>query len=47
MIKLSGEIAVKYGHGVTPPEVATQEFAYQNIDRSIDRVSQVHRFFQD
>ncbi|KFY61772.1 hypothetical protein V496_04898 [Pseudogymnoascus sp. VKM F-4515 (FW-2607)] len=47
VIKLSDEITVKYGYGVTPAEAATQEFAYQNVDRSIIRVPRVFRFFED
>lgn len=41
------EIAVKYGYGVTTSEAVTQEFAYQNVDRSIARVPRIHCFFQD
>ncbi|KAK2762201.1 hypothetical protein FQN54_001210 [Arachnomyces sp. PD_36] len=46
VIKLSDEIAVKFGYGVTPAEAATQEFAYRHVDPSIVRVPRVYRYFQ-
>ncbi|RDL39086.1 Uncharacterized protein BP5553_03426 [Venustampulla echinocandica] len=47
VIQLSDGIVVKYGHGVTPTEAATQAFAYRHVDRSLVRVPRVYRFFQD
>ncbi|KAK2764356.1 hypothetical protein FQN54_009050 [Arachnomyces sp. PD_36] len=43
VVKLSDEIAVKFGYLVTAGEAATQEFAYQHVDRSIVRVPRVYR----
>lgn len=46
VIKLSDEIAVKFGYGVTAAEAATQEFAHKYVDPSIVRVPRVYRFFR-
>ncbi|OBT86002.1 hypothetical protein VE02_06394 [Pseudogymnoascus sp. 03VT05] len=45
VIKLSNNIAVKVGRGVTAAEAKTQEFAHQNVNPSIVHVPQVYRFF--
>jgi hypothetical protein len=45
VIKLSDNIAVKYGHGVKVSEAKSQDFARRNVDPSIVHVPQVHRFF--
>lgn len=42
--KLSSDIAVKYGLGVTTAEAATQEFAYNSVDYNIVNIPQVYRF---
>lgn len=47
VIRISDGVAVKYGYGVTPGEVATQQYAYQHLDRRVVHVPQVYRFFQD
>ncbi|WEW57263.1 hypothetical protein PRK78_002728 [Emydomyces testavorans] len=46
VVKLSDEIAVKYGYGLTAGEAATQQFAYDHVDPSIVRVPRVHHFFE-
>ncbi|KAF3491811.1 uncharacterized protein GIQ15_01328 [Arthroderma uncinatum] len=47
VIRLPGNVAVKYGAGVLPGEAATQHYAYQHVDPDIVRVPQVYRYFQD
>lgn len=42
VIKVSGEIAVKCGYGVTSAEAVS----YHHLDSSIVRVPRVYRFFQ-
>ncbi|OBT45920.1 hypothetical protein VE00_04191 [Pseudogymnoascus sp. WSF 3629] len=46
VIKLSDDIAVKVGRGVTAAEARTQEFARQNVNPSIVHVPHVYRFFE-
>jgi len=46
VVKLSNDIAVKFGYGVAASEAITQEFARQNTNPSIVHVPQVYRFFQ-
>jgi aminoglycoside phosphotransferase (APT) family kinase protein len=46
VVKLSDEIAVKFGHGVRDSEARTQEFAHKKANPSLVRVPRVHRFFQ-
>lgn len=46
VVKLSGDIAVKFGHGVKASEARTQEFARQNADPSIVHIPRVYRFFE-
>ncbi|ELR05315.1 hypothetical protein VC83_01570 [Pseudogymnoascus destructans] len=46
VIKLSNDIAVKFGRGVTAAEARTHEFAYQNVNPNIVHVPQVYRFFE-
>jgi aminoglycoside phosphotransferase len=46
VVKLSHDIAVKFGHGVTHSEAKTQEFAHRNANPSIVHVPRVYRFFQ-
>ncbi|TVY89959.1 hypothetical protein LAWI1_G004063 [Lachnellula willkommii] len=46
VIKLSDDIAVKYGPGVGPSEAATQELAHRKADPRIVHVPRVYRFFQ-
>ncbi|OBT59723.1 hypothetical protein VE04_00213 [Pseudogymnoascus sp. 24MN13] len=46
VIKLSNDIAVKVGRGVTAAEARTQEFTHQNVNPSIVHVPQVYRFFE-
>jgi thiamine kinase-like enzyme len=45
VVKLSDEIAVKYGHGVKDSEARTQEFAHRSVNPGIVHVPRVHRFF--
>ncbi|KAK2867908.1 hypothetical protein FQN49_003348 [Arthroderma sp. PD_2] len=47
VIRLPGNIAVKYGAGILPGEAATQHYAYQHVNPDIVRVPQVYRYFQD
>lgn len=46
VIKVSDDIAVKYGMGVTAAEAATQEFAYNSVDPNIVHVPRVYRFIE-
>lgn len=46
VVKLSNDIAVKVGRGVTAAKARTQEFAHQNVDPSIVHVPEVYRFFE-
>jgi hypothetical protein len=46
VVKLSEDIAVKFGHGVTASESETQKYARQHTNPSIVHVPQVYRFFQ-
>ncbi|OBT77589.1 hypothetical protein VF21_04587 [Pseudogymnoascus sp. 05NY08] len=46
VIKLSNDIAIKVGRGVTAAEARTQEFAHQHVNPSIVHVPQVYRFFE-
>jgi Ser/Thr protein kinase RdoA (MazF antagonist) len=45
VVKLSHDIAAKFGHGVTASEAETQKFAHRNANPSIVHVPQVYRFF--
>jgi len=45
VIKLSDDIAVKYGPGVGPSEAATQELAHRKAITSIVHVPRIFRFF--
>ncbi|KFX94413.1 hypothetical protein O988_06322 [Pseudogymnoascus sp. VKM F-3808] len=44
--KLSDDIAVKYGEGITDEEVANQNFAYEYSLTSDIKVPKIHRFFR-
>lgn len=44
--KLSDDIAVKYGGGITDEEVANQNFAYKYSLTSDIKVPKIHRFFR-
>lgn len=46
VVKLFDDIAVKYGHGVTAAEAATQEFAYSSVDVNIVHIPRFYRFIQ-
>ena len=46
VVKLSHDIAVKFGHGVTASEGRTQQFAHLNADARIVHIPRVYRFFQ-
>ena len=46
VVKLSHDIAAKFGHGVAASEAKTQQFAHQNVNPSIVHVPRVYRFFQ-
>jgi serine/threonine protein kinase len=46
VVKLSDDVAVKFGYGVLASEAKTQEFAHRNADPSIVHVPRVYRFFQ-
>ena len=46
VVKLSHDIAVKFGHDVTASEAKTQEFAHRNANPSVVHVPRVYRFFQ-
>ena len=46
VIKLSNDIAVKFGRGVTAAEARMQEFTHQNANPRIVHVPQVYRFFE-
>ena len=45
VIKVSDQVVVKYGLGVSPQEASAQRFAWENCDRNIVRVPRVYRFF--
>lgn len=45
LIKLSDQVVVKYGQGVTPQEASAQRFSWEKCDRRIVRVPRVYRFF--
>lgn len=45
VVKLSEEIVVKFGRGVTVEEVDNQRKALELLDRNIVRVPQVYRYF--
>ncbi|EFQ98621.1 hypothetical protein MGYG_01645 [Nannizzia gypsea CBS 118893] len=46
VVRITHNIVVKYGAGVSPGEAATQEYAYQHVDPKIVRVPKVYRYFQ-
>jgi hypothetical protein len=46
VVRLSSEIAVKFGHGVRASEARTQDFAYRNTNPRIVHVPRVYRFFE-
>ncbi|KAF9888869.1 hypothetical protein FE257_008238 [Aspergillus nanangensis] len=46
VVKLSPQIAVKLGHGITASEAATQDFAHKNLDPSVAYVPKVYRYFR-
>jgi aminoglycoside phosphotransferase (APT) family kinase protein len=46
VIKLSDDIAVKYGPGVTASEAATQEFAHRKANPALVHVPRVYRYFR-
>ncbi|KAJ8068360.1 hypothetical protein OCU04_003922 [Sclerotinia nivalis] len=45
VVRLSDNIAAKFGLGVTASEAKTQEFAYRNVDPNIVHIPQVYRYF--
>jgi serine/threonine protein kinase len=45
VVKISKDVAVKYGFGITEDEAKNQMQAYTLIDQTIIRVPQVYRFF--
>lgn len=46
VVKLSDNIAVKYGEGITDEEIANQNFAYKYSLTSDIKVPKIHRFFR-
>lgn len=46
VIKISDDIAVKYGYGVTASEAATQDFAYNTVNSNIVHIPRVYRFIE-
>ncbi|KAM5485845.1 hypothetical protein MaudMau93_005289 [Microsporum audouinii] len=46
VVRISYNMVVKYGTGVSPGEAATQEYASQHVDPNIVRVPRVYRYFQ-
>ncbi|KAL3457434.1 kinase-like domain-containing protein [Aspergillus heterothallicus] len=46
VVRISAEIAVKIGRGVTASEAATQAFAQKELDPSIACVPKVYRYFR-
>jgi aminoglycoside phosphotransferase len=46
VVKLSDDIAAKFGFGVFASEAAMQEFAYNTVDRKLVRVPKVYRYFE-
>lgn len=46
IIKVSQQIAVKYGYGVTASEAATQDFAYRSVDPRVVHIPRVYRFIE-
>lgn len=46
VIKVSEQVAVKYGSGVTASEAATQDFAYRKTDRRVVHIPRVYRFIE-
>ncbi|KAJ6013509.1 hypothetical protein N7540_008100 [Penicillium herquei] len=46
VVKISENIAVKYGCGVTASEAATQDFAYRMADFRIVHIPHVYRFIE-
>ncbi|EGD99326.1 hypothetical protein TESG_06593 [Trichophyton tonsurans CBS 112818] len=46
VVRITRNIVVKYGPGVSPGEAATQEYAYQHLDPKIVQVPRVFRYFQ-
>lgn len=47
VLRLSENLAVKFGYGVTEYEARSQEIAYNILDPKIIRVPKVHKFFED
>ena len=47
IIKISDQIVVKFGVGVTKAEALNQSKAYELVDPRIVRVPKVHRYFSD
>lgn len=45
VVKLSEDVAVKFGIGVTAAEAESQRFAYENLDRKVVCVPRVVQFF--
>lgn len=46
VVKLSDQVAVKYGFGVRAAEAVTQAFAFQKVDPRVAHVPRVFRFIQ-
>jgi aminoglycoside phosphotransferase len=46
VIKVSQQIAVKYGYGVTASEAATQDFAYRRVDHRVVHIPRVFRLIE-
>lgn len=46
VVKLSDDVAAKFGYGVFASEAKTQEFAHQHAEPSIVHVPRVYRFFR-
>lgn len=44
VIRLSDDIAVKYGSSATGAEATTQDFAYNSVDANIVHIPRVYRF---
>ncbi|CAD6441666.1 07a799ae-f224-4778-a3ff-73c49bdd67dc [Sclerotinia trifoliorum] len=46
VVRLTDNVAAKFGLGVTASEAKSQEFAYRNVDPNIVHIPQVYRYFR-
>ncbi|KAL2397570.1 hypothetical protein ABEF93_001203 [Exophiala dermatitidis] len=45
ILKVSADVVVKFGPGVTHQEASAQQLAFQNVNHVVLRIPQVYRFF--